>query len=273
MNAQEKLEKYAEYLLQKELADNTRKAYLKQAELFLNFMDGREITKRETMAYKQKLIAGNKSLSSTNLYITAVNCYLKYEGLETCYIKTMKNQKIQCPDNIISVKEYQRMLLCAKKYGYKKYYCIMKTLAMTGIRVSELSGCTVEALQQGKFAFYNKGKTREIYLPERLITELEQYCTENKINSGVVFRGNRNTPISRNAVYKMLIHLADMEGIPKQKAHPHSFRHLFAVTYMKQYSDLPELADIMGHSSLETTRIYTRSTSEEKRMRMNQLKL
>lgn len=273
MKVQEKLKGYAQYLLQKELAENTRRVYLKQAELFLQFMEARDVTKKETIAYKQKLTAGGKSPASINLYITALNCYLKYEGLENCYIKTVRIQKNQCPDNIISVKEYRRMLLCAKEYGYQKYYCIMRTLAMTGIRVSELSGCTVEALQQGKFVIYNKGRMREIYLPQKLIAELEHYCMQEKITFGAVFLGNKGGPISRNAVYKMLIHIADMEGIPKQKVHPHSFRHLFAVTYMKQYADLPELADIMGHASLETTRIYTRSTTEEKRRRINELKL
>lgn len=273
MNKQEKLKKYAEYLIQKELADNTRTVYLKQAELFLAFVEGREITKKETIAYKQKLLAGEKSPASINLYITAVNGFLKYDGLKDCYIKTVRVQKSQCPDNIINAEEYKRMLLCAKEYGYQKYYCIMMTLAMTGIRVSELSGCTVEALRQGKFIVYNKGRMREIYLPERLIAELECYCMEMKITSGTIFLGNKDRPISRNTVYKMLLRVADMGGVPRHRVHPHSFRHLFAVTYMKQYSDLSELADIMGHSSLETTRIYTRSTTDEKRRRMNELKL
>lgn len=273
MNAQEKLKKYTEYLIQKELAENTRRVYLKQAALLLEFLGERDITKKETIAYKQKLAAGGRSTATLNLYITAVNRYLKYAGIEDSFIRTVKFQRNQCLDNIISVEEYQRMLSCAKQCGYQKYYCIMKTLAMTGLRVSELSGCTVEALQQGKLVIYNKGKMREIYLPDRLVAELTCYCAEKGITSGAVFLGNKNGPISRNAVYKMLVHIADLEGIPKQKAHPHSFRHLFAVTYMKQYADLPELAGIMGHSSLETTRIYTRNTSDERWKRVNELKL
>lgn len=273
MNTQEKMNRYVQYLIQKEFAENTRIVYLRQAKLFLDFMGDRDINKKEAIAYKQKLVMGGKSPASINLYITALNCYLKYEGMESCCIKTVRVQKNHCPDNIISAQEYQRMLLCARQRGYLKYYCIMRTLAMTGIRISELSGCTVEALHRGKFVINSKGRLREIYLPERLIADLECYCAKEQITSGVIFLGNRNSPISRNAVYKMLVHMADIEGIPRQKAHPHSFRHLFAVTYMKQYSDLPELADIMGHASLETTRIYTRNTSDEKRRRINELKL
>ena len=273
MNTQEKMNRYAWYLIQRELAENTRTVYLRQAKLFLDFVKGREITKEETIAYKQTLINGGKSPASINLYITALNCYLKYEGMEGCYIKTVRFQKNQYPDNIISVEEYQRMLLCAEQRGYRKYYCIMRTLATTGIRISELSGCTVEALHQGKLVICSKGRLREVYLPEKLVSELEDYCAQEQITSGAVFLGSTNSSISRNAVYKMLVRMADMEGIPMQKVHPHSFRHLFAVTYMKQYADLPELADIMGHSSLETTRIYTRNTSDERRKRMNELKL
>jgi len=271
MNTQEKMNQYTQYLIQKELAENTRAVYLRQAKLFLDFMAGREITKKETIAYKQQLITEGKSPTSVNLYITAMNCYLKYEGMESCAVKTVRFQRNKCPDNIISMEEYHRMLLCARQCGYQKYYCIMKTLAMTGIRISELSGCTVEAMHYGKFLICGKGRMREIYLPEKLIAELESYCTEAQITSGAIFLGNHNQPISRNAVYKMLVHMADLEGIPRQKVHPHSFRHLFAITYLKQYADLPELADIMGHSSLETTRIYTRTTSDERRRRMNEL--
>jgi Site-specific recombinase XerD len=272
MNKEIGQETYAEYLFQKELAENTKKVYIKQAELFLEFMGGRHVTKKETITYKQKLLADGKSPASTNLYITAVNSYLQYAGLQDCCIKTARIQKKQCPDNIISPKEYQRMLTYAKEYGKKKYYCIMRTLASTGIRVSELSGCTIEALSAGKFTICSKGKTREIYLPDRLIAELRDYCKQEGIVSGVIFRGTGSRPICRSAVYKMLVHIADMEGIPKEKVHPHSFRHLFAITYLRQYSDLSELADILGHSSLETTRIYTRTTAEERRKRMDELK-
>lgn len=273
MNTQEKINKYAQYLIQKELAENTKTVYLRQAKLFLDFVDGRNITKKETIAYKQKLITECQSPTSVNLYLTALNCYLRYEGLENCTVKTVRFQRNKCPDNIISIEEYQRMLLCARQYGYQKYYCIMRTLAMTGIRISELSGCTVEAIHHGKFLICGKGRMREIYLPEKLTAVLENYCAETQITSGAIFLGNRNKPISRNAVYKMLVHMADIAGIPRQKVHPHSFRHLFAVTYLKQYADLAELADIMGHSSLETTRIYTRNTSDERRKRINGLML
>ena len=267
------LKHYAGYLLQRELAEQTRTIYLKQAELFLEFLEGREITKKESIAYKQMLVRRGQKISTVNLYLVALNSYLRYAGFTDCTVKTMKRQNRQCPDNILTHAEYKRLLVWAKESGREKYYCIMRTLALTGIRVSELSGCTVEALKHGRFLTCNKGKSREIYLPEKLIVELRAYCKLKGIKEGVIFRGNTGKAISRTAVYKMLTRMAEYAGIPKGKAHPHSFRHLFAITYMQQYSNLFELADLLGHSSLETTRIYTVTTADEKRKKMNKLAL
>lgn len=273
MTNADNLEKYADYLLEHELAIQTRKIYLKQAEIFLNFLGDRAITRKEVIGYKQSLVEQNSKIATSNLYIVALNSYLKYAGHGDFCVKTRKIQSRQCPDNIISLNEYKDMLMCAKESGRDKYYCIMRTLALTGIRVSELSGCTVEALEKGKFIICNKGKSREIYLPEKLVTELNAYCIQEGISNGVIFRGNTGKSISRTAVYKMLTQLADYVGVPKKKAHPHSFRHLFAITYMQKYSNLFELADLLGHSSLETTRIYTATTADEKRRKINKLEL
>ncbi len=266
-------EGYEEYLSDAELSIHTREIYLRQARNFLKFLGARKITKRETMAYKDLLLIQGGKMTSVNLYIVATNRFLKYAGFEGCALKTERLQKRQCPENILNREEYGKLLSYARESGRDKYYCIMRTLALTGIRVSELADCTVEALRCRKFVTSNKGKTRAVYLPDKLISDLRRYCCDNNILSGSIFRGNTERAISRTAVYKMLIHLADMTGVPKEKAHPHSFRHLFAVTYMEQYSNLFELADILGHSSLETTRVYTATTGEAKRERMNLLNL
>lgn len=273
MKQKRELKKFAEYLQQRELAESTRYVYQKQAGDFLEYLKTGEITKKTTIGYKQHILEEYKKTSTVNLYLTAVNCYLKYAGYEECTVKLQKQQRRQCPDNILSLSEYSRLLMWAKESGRSKYYCIMRTLALTGIRISELSDCTVEALERGKFTVCNKGKNREIYLPDKLITELRAYCGGECICEGVIFLGNRGKPIGRTSVYKMLRRMAEYIGIPKEKVHPHSFRHLFAVTYMKQYSNLFELADILGHASLETTRIYTVTTAEEKRIRINALQL
>lgn len=267
------IERYEEYLYEAELSENTIRVYLRQARDFLDFLEERAISKKETLAYKNYLLSQGRKRTSTNLYIVAVNRFLKYAGFDGCVLKTERFQKRQCPENIINREEYERMLFYAKESGRNKYYCIMRTLALTGIRIGELGDCTVEALSCGKFMTSNKGKTREIYLPDKLIRDLKEYCSNTHIVSGSIFLGNTGKAIGRTAVYRMLVHLADMVGVPREKAHPHSFRHLFAVTYMEQYSNLFELADILGHSSLETTRIYTVTTGEAKREKMNLLSL
>lgn len=267
------LEAFRAYLHCDELSERTQEIYLLQAKRFLLWMDGRAITKQEVISYKENILRQGRKTATVNLAITAVNRYLRFVGYEDCMVHALKVQKAQCPDNILSVAEYRRMTAYARQTGQEKYYCIMRTLALTGIRVSELAGCTVEAISQGGFEVENKGKRRNIYLPYKLTGDLKRYCSEAHIDHGVIFRGNHGTPISRVAVYKMLVRLAEKAGVPWEKAHPHSFRHLFAITYMQKYANLPELADILGHSSLETTRIYTMTTAEDKRRRMNELDL
>jgi integrase len=267
------LAKYQKCLTGTELSKSTKEIYLRQAKVFLDFIGNKPICKKEMIAYKSYLMEQRYKSTTINLYIVAVNHFVRSMGYKNVSIRTERLQKRGCPDNVLNKEEYMQMLNYAKESGKIKYYYLMRTLALTGIRISELSDCTVEALARGRFLTRNKGKTREIYLPDKLVAELTQYCNTSGIKSGVIFRGNKGTAISRISIYKMLRHLADMTDIPKEKAHPHSFRHLFAITYMEQYSNLFELADILGHASLETTRVYTATTGETKRRKIEMLNL
>lgn len=273
MTRKEERDAYEEYLYQRELSERTIQVYLIQVERFWNFLGNREICKKETIAYKAYMREKGWKVTTINLYVVAVNRYLIYAGYGECVLKTERVQRRQCPDDVLSGMEYHKLLEYTRKRGNEKYYCLIRTLALTGIRISELSGCSVEALENGKFTICNKRKTREVYLPQKLIRDLKRYCQMSNIDSGPIFLGNCGKTINRISVYKMLVNLAVKAGVPKEKVHPHSFRHLFAITYMKKYSNLFELADILGHSSLETTRIYTASSAEEKRKRINDLEL
>lgn len=271
MKYTKEIKEYEEYLFQKELARNTIQVYSRQARLLLHYLDGQITSKKAVLEYKQHLLKQGRRVTSTNLYIVAVNSYLKYIGKEAYCIRTERIQRQQSLENVLSMAEYRKMLAYALESGREKYYYIIRVLVFTGIRVSELSFLTVKVLPVGKFVVDNKGKIRDVYLPQKLVEELRVYCHKQEITEGAIFRGNCDKAISRVAVYKMLIRMAEAVGIEKEKAHPHSFRHLFAVTYMRQYADLTELADLLGHSSLETTRIYTTTTVEEKRNRLNNL--
>ena len=197
-------EGYEEYLKQSELSKQTRQVYLREAEKFVRYLNGKEITKDRTMLYREKLREEDLSPATINLYVIAVNRYLRYLECGQASIKTLKVQKKRSVENVISRKEYQELLNYAKSSGRKKYYYIMRTLALTGIRVSELQYITVETLETGRVQVYNKGKIRDVYLPDVLIRELKKFCREEKENDGIIFRGRGGDPINRITVYKMI---------------------------------------------------------------------
>lgn len=273
MERTKEMNKYAAYLRLAELSEGTVEIYVREAERLRRYHAGKRITKTTMIEYKKYLSRSGYAPATQNLYITAANRYLRYLGHGESTIKMNRLQSRQSLEDIITKDEYRELIRYARESGRDKYYCILRTLAMTGIRVSELQYFTVEVLDKGVIRVTNKKKTREICLPEKLIRELRIYCRRAQIESGTIFRGNTGQPISRVAVYKMLRKMADMVGVSAEKAHPHGFRHLFAITYMTFYSNLFELADLLGHSSLETTRVYARSTLKEKGKRINMLDL
>ena len=266
-------ETYKTFLKEQELAEGTVKIYMRYALKLEEYIQNAGLSKKTILEFRKNLEDEKTAPSTFNLAIISVNKYLKYCGYEKYTVKTQKIQKRKSLENVISISEYKKMLESVKTGRRVKYYYIMKALAQTGIRVSELQYFTVEILEKKKITINNKGKVREIYLPDSLIAELEKYCETANIKNGVIFKGNTEKPIGRASVYKMLVRIGIDAGVPKEKIYPHSFRHLFALTYMNCYGNLTELADILGHSNLETTRIYTLSTAEEKRKRMDNLGL
>ena len=268
---EETFEEYRDALVQSELSEQTIRMYMRVALQFEQYRQGREVDKGLVLTYKQKIMERGYSVSSINLYIIAVNKYIRFLGIQNCGVKTLKVQKRRSVENVITTEDYKKLLEYSLQTGRKKYYLIMKTLALTGIRISELRFITVSVLEKGYTHVSNKGRVREIYLPDGLITDLSKYCKEENILTGAVFLGNRKTTISREAVWKMLKYLSGMAGLDEKKVHPHSFRHYFAISYMERFSNMFELADILGHSNLETTRIYTSTSVEHKRKKINEL--
>ena len=176
--------------------------------------------------------------------------------------------------NVITREYYLKLLDTAWKLNKKKIYYIMKTIAQTGIRVGELKYVTVEAIQVGITIVWNKEKYRNVYLTNKLCEELKIYCSDNNISEGPIFCGNKKgQTITNGAVWRSLKYIAIQAGIPQELVYPHSFRHLFAKEYMRKIGDISELADLLGHTRLETTWIYTKTTSEEKRVRLEHLDL
>ncbi len=266
----ERMEEYQKTLENEELADSTIRLYIREARRLLEWAGHDLKGKQQVIRYKKEL-ERHCSTSTVNLKVTAVNRYLSFFGRPDWRVRQKKQQKGRNLETVITETEYRALEEYLLRTGQQKYYAVLKTLALTGIRVSELQYITVEHVRKGYASIENKGKIREIYISDSLRRIVLEYCREAGIAGGAVFRGNKGLPISRVAVWKKFNQMAEKTGIPKEKLHPHSFRHYFALRYMDQYGNLFELADILGHSSLETTRIYLSSSIEDKRRRLDGL--
>lgn len=231
------------------------------------------ISKTELLGYKENMCKKYK-VASVNSKIISINRYLKWLGFKELTVKIKRMQNSGGLENMITKECYLKMLRYSDAHNKKKQYCIMKTIAQTGIRIGELKFVTVEAVKEGATVVWNKGKYRKIYFTVDLCHELLQYCIENNCTTGVIFSGRESgKPITPGAVWKSLKYIARQAEVPEAMVYPHSFRHLFAKEYMRKVGDISELADLLGHNRLETTWIYTKTTSDEKRRKLELLDL
>lgn len=256
------LSEFQLYLQEKDLSKNTVSLYGYAAACFLEYQNGESITKQAVQLYAAKLEKKYQP-ATVNLYLVALNQFLLWLGQEDCCIKIRSSSRKKRVENVIDREEYEKLLKYLKRKNDEKYYAILRTLAGTGIRISELQYITVETLQEGIAEVHNKGKTREIYMSESLRRDLVLYCKRRKIMSGPVFLGSRKRPITRGAINQKLLKIAEAAGVEKTKVHPHAFRHLFAKEYMKTYRNIAELSCVLGHESVETTMIYLANSSRE----------
>lgn len=280
------------FILEEEMNEKAKKTtehYRHVVTVFIDFLQSEDVGKKEVMQFKEWLIS-QYAPSTVSNYITIVNKFIKYveimesngeydiEDLKKHRSKmTVKNIKIQQKaslEEVLEPEEYKRLLRMAKKKGYMDMYLIMKIFAYTGIRVAELKYFTVEALKSNYIGVNNKGKIRNIILRQDLRKELIEYCKNEGITEGYIFPGRKpGTMIHETTIWKKLKKIAGMcRGIKKEKVHAHSFRHLFAIKFKEDGGEDMELADILGHSSVETTRIYARTTDYMKRKRLEKMK-
>lgn len=269
-----RLSDYRKSLIREEKKEATVKKYLADIRHFLEFAKGQkagvtgEVDKFLLIAYKEGLRSCYKP-SSVNSRLSGLNRYLRWLGEEELIVKLDRIQKRCSLGCVLTVPEYRKLLDYAMTKGKTKYYCIMKTLASTGIRVGELQYITCEVLERQAAVISHKGKIREIYLPDGLCELLAEYCTGRGIQKGIIFSGwFSDRPLDVSGVWKTMKRMAAEAEVDPNKVYPHSFRHLFARTYMKKVGNLAVLSDILGHTSIETTRIYTMGTIEEIRESM-----
>lgn len=270
--AETMLQAYVEEMKMEELSEATVEKYENDIRQWLR-VSAERIQKMDLIRYKEDMCRIYKA-ASVNSKLISVNRYLKWLDYPELTVKTTKLQHKTGLENTLTKECYMKMISYARDTNKAKMYCIMKTIAQTGIRIGELKFVTVEAVRDGTTVVWNKGKFRNVYFTERLCWELQKYCRTYNIKSGIIFYGREaGKVITANTVWKNLKYIARQVNVPETMAYPHSFRHLFAKQYMKQIGDISELADLLGHSRLETTWIYTRTTAEEKRKQLEALEL
>ena len=264
---------FREYLIQEEKSTATIEKYLRDARAFLGFAGQAATTKDLVMDYKQDLLEKNYAASSINSMLASVNSLLGFLRWEDCKVKSLKIQRqTYCAEEKeLTKKEYLRLLEAAK--GYPRLNLIMQTICGTGIRVSELNYFTVEAVRRGEIVVRCKSKTRTILLPGKLKKLLLEYAKKNEVQSGAIFVTRNGKPINRSNIWAQMKKLCESAGVKTSKVFPHNLRRLFARTFYGIEKDIAKLADILGHSSINTTRIYIMTTGTEHRRKIERLGL
>ena len=269
------IEDFSCYLKSEEKSENTVGKYLRDVRTFAEYLGGAEITKETVIAYKSRLLAENYAVRSINSILASLNSLFSFLNWMDCRVKSIKLQRqVYCPEEKELTKaEYMRLVNTAKQKGNERLNLILQTICGTGIRVSELQYITVEAVECGEVVVSLKGKTRSVFIVKELKKKLLRYAAEQGITSGAIFITRTGKPMSRTNIWREMKNLCEYAGVNPQKVFPHNLRHLFARVFYSIEKDIVKLADILGHSSINTTRIYIISTGDEHRRRMENMRL
>lgn len=269
------LTQYRAYLADMEKSLATIDKYLRDIRTFLIWMgEDTTLSKERVIAYKAWLQEHYKT-SSANSMLTALNCFITYLGKTKDRVRTIKVQKqlFRPAEKELSRGEYERLLVTARKKGREQTALIMETIGATGIRISELKYITVEAVKTGRTEVTCKGKKREIFIVRKLRDKLLAWCRKKGIHKGSVFVSRNGNPLDRSNIWSQMKAIAKAAGVDLEKVFPHNLRHLFARVFWKKFKDIFYLADILGHSNVNTTRIYTVTTGESHARKLQTLGL
>ena len=269
----DKIEEYADYLYQEEKSAATREKYLRDAKAFGIYANGNEITKELVLNWKKKLIESDYAVRSINSMLASVNSLLDFLGLSVCKVKNIRTQRqTYCAeDQELTKAEYLRLLAASKQN--EQLNLVIQTICGTGIRVSELRYFTVEAIRRGEVTVDCKNKTRTIIVPGKLKNILLNYAKRQGITAGAIFVTRSGKDLNRSNIWSAMKKLCETAGVKPSKVFPHNLRKLFARTFYGIEKDIAKLADILGHSSINTTRIYIMTTGVEHRRKIERLGL
>lgn len=267
------IESFGVHLRREEKSGATQEKYLRDVRAFYAFAHGETVSKELVVAYKKHCVDRGYAVRSVNSMLASINSFLEFQGWTDCKVKSIRiQQQIYCAEEKeLSKAEYLRLLNASRKE--EQLNLILQTICATGIRVSELRYFTVEAVHHGEVTVSCKNKTRTILIPGKLKKALQDFARRRNITTGAIFLGKSRKPLDRSRIWRKMKQLCHSAGVAASKEFPHNLRKLFARTFYAIEKDIAKLADILGHSSINTTRIYIMSTGVEHRKRIERLGL
>ena len=271
----EQIASYGQFLYREERSPGTIEKYLRDINTFVQWLGDRDVTKELTATWKSCLLEQGYAPVTINSMLSALNGLFKFLGWNECRVKLLKIQRrlFRDTNRELTRSEYDRLLATAKELGRDRLALLIETIGATGIRVSEVKYITVEAARKGKAEISLKGKIRVILLSAKLCRKLLKYAKKQKTASGATFRTKSGKDLSRRQIWAELKGLCERAGVAPTKVFPHNLRHLFATIFYKACKDIVKLADMLGHSSIETTRIYLVTSGTEHQRQLDRLGL
>ena len=259
------IQTYAGFLREQERSEATIEKYLRDVRAFAHWLAGRPVTKECATRWRDHLLARQLSPVTVNTKLSAVNGLLRFLGWEECRVKFLKVQRrvFRDPARELKQDDYYTLVAAARRQGREWLALAMEIMGGAGLRVSELRYITVEAVRVGRADVALKGKIRTILLPGKLTRKLQKFAEKQKIASGAIFRTGDGAPLTRFQIWRAMKSLCKEAGVEPSRVFPHNLRHLFATAFYRVTHDIVKLADVLGHSSVNTTRIYLMTTGEE----------
>ena len=266
---------YAQALREEERAPATVEKYLRDVRAFAAFVGGGAVTRERAAGWREHLLSGGLTPATVNAKLSALNGLFRFLGWEECRVKFLRVQRrvFRDRERELTREEYRRLVEAAQSGGRERLELLMEAICSTGIRVSEVRYLTVEAARSGRAEVRLKGKIRSILLPRKLCRKLLKFAGKQKTASGAIFRAGDGRPLSRHRIWREMKALCGRAGVAETKVFPHNLRHPFAALFYRATRDIVKLADVLGHSSVETTRIYLMSNGQEHVRQLDRLGL
>ena len=270
----EQLQAYRVHLREQEREESTIIKYTHSVSAFMSWLGARPLTKEDAVAWKEEL-KSRCAPATVNASLAALNGFFRFIGRDDCRLKFLKVQRRVFRDQSreLSQQKFRRLVESAAAHGKTRLALLLETIGGTGIRVGEVRYITVEAAQTGKAEITLKGKIRTILLPSKLCRKLLKYAKKQGISSGVIFRTRTGRLLTRRQIWAEMKSICKAAGVDGSKVFPHNLRHMFAVAFYRACRDVVKLADVLGHSSIDTTRIYLMTSEKEHQRQLNRLRL